>query len=91
MDKETISHSINIIERKSINLTGVKKIDSFNSNEFLLDSNMGYITLKGSNLEIVKLDTFQGNVSIKGTINSISYSDKYSKQKEESVFNKLFK
>ena len=91
MDKETVSHAINIIERKSITLTGVKKIDSFNSNEFLLDSNMGYITLKGSNLEIVKLDTFQGNVSIKGTINSISYSDKYNKQKEESVFNKLFK
>ena len=91
MDKETISHSINIVERKNIALTGVKKIDSFNSNEFLLDSNMGYITLKGSNLEIVKLDTFQGNVSIKGTINSISYSDKYTKSKEESVFNKLFK
>ena len=91
MDKENISHSVNIIERKSIALTGVKKIDSFNSNEFLLDSNMGYITLKGTNLEIVKLDTFQGNVSIKGTINSISYSDKYIKQKEESVFNKLFK
>ncbi len=91
MDKETVSHSVNIVERKSIALTGVKKIDSFNSNEFLLDSNMGYITLKGTNLEIVKLDTFQGNVSIKGTINSISYSDKYVKQKEESVFNKLFK
>ena len=91
MDKESISHAVNIIERKSITLTGVKKIDSFNSNEFLLDSNMGYITLKGSNLEIVKLDTFQGNVSIKGTINSLAYSDKYNKQKEESVFNKLFK
>ncbi len=91
MDKESINHSINITERKSIALTGVKKIDSFNSNEFLLDSNMGYITLKGSNLEIVKLDTFQGNVSIKGTINSLSYSDKYNKQKDESIFNKLFK
>ena len=86
MDKETVSHAINIIERKSISLSGVKKIDSFNSNEFLLDSNMGYITLKGSNLEIVKLDTFQGNVSIKGTINSISYSDKYNKEKA-IVFN----
>ena len=93
MDKEIISssHSISINERKNISISGVKKIDSFNSNEFLLDSNMGYITLKGSNLEIVKLDTFQGNVSIKGTINSISYSDKYNKQKEDSVFNKLFK
>ena len=40
-------------------------------------------------LEIVKLDTFQGNVSIKGTINSLSYSENI--KKEDSVFNKLFK
>ena len=50
---------------------------------------MGFITLKGSDLEIVKLDTFQGNVSIKGTINSLSYSENI--KKEDSVFNKLFK
>lgn len=94
MDKEimsSIAHSITINERKNIAITGVKKITSFNNNEFLLDSNMGFITLKGSDLEIVKLDTFQGNVSIKGTINSFSYSERYKKDKEESVFNKLFK
>lgn len=87
----SIAHSITINERKNIVITGVKKITSFNNNEFLLDSNMGFITLKGSDLEIVKLDTFQGNVSIKGTINSFSYSERYKKDKEESVFNKLFK
>lgn len=94
MDKEimnTITHSITINERKNIVITGVKKITSFNNNEFLLDSNMGFITLKGTDLEIVKLDTFQGNVSIKGTINSLNYSERYKKDKEESVFNKLFK
>lgn len=94
MDKEmmsSIAHSITINERKNIVITGVKKITSFNNNEFLLDSNMGFITLKGSDLEIVKLDTFQGTVSIKGTINSFSYSERYKKDKEDSVFNKLFK
>ena len=91
MDKEisNINHAITINERKSIAITGVKKITSFNANEFLLDTNMGFITLKGSDLEIVKLDTFQGNVSIKGTINSLSYSENI--KKEDSVFNKLFK
>ena len=91
MDKEIshINHAITINERKSIAITGVKKITSFNANEFLLDTNMGFITLKGSDLEIVKLDTFQGNVSIKGTINSLSYSENI--KKEDSVFNKLFK
>ncbi|MBQ4634741.1 MAG: sporulation protein YabP [Bacilli bacterium] len=94
MDKEmmsSIAHSVTINERKNIVITGVKKIASFNSTEFLLDSNMGFITLKGTDLEIVKLDTFQGTVSIKGTINSFSYSERLKKEKEESVFNKLFK
>ena len=91
MDKEisNINHAITINERKSIAITGVKKITSFNANEFLLDTNMGFITLKGSDLEIVKLDTFQGNVSIKGQINSFSYSD--TAQKDNSILIKLFK
>ena len=95
MDKDNIisnfNHNITLNERKNIVITGVKKIDSFDKLEFIMETTLGNLIIKGSDLEIVKLDTFQGNVSIKGTINSISYSDKYNKQKEESVFNKLFK
>lgn len=93
MDKELItsSHSISVTERKSINITGVKKIDSFDNLEFLMDTVMGYITIKGEELEIIKLDTFQGNVSIKGKINSIAYTENNKKQKEETILSKLFK
>ncbi len=96
MDKNetfsTISHSITINERKNIIISGVKKIDSFDNEEFLLETNMGYIVIKGEGLEIVKLDTFQGNVSIKGKINSLGYIENMKKKdKEESFFNKLFK
>lgn len=93
LDKELItsSHSISVTERKSINITGVKKIDSFDNLEFLMDTVMGYITIKGEELEIIKLDTFQGNVSIKGKINSIAYTENNKKQKEENILSKLFK
>ena len=94
MDKELItsSHSISITERKNINLTGVKKIDSFDNEEFLMDTIMGYIIIKGEELEIVKLDTFQGNVTIKGKINSLTYTENNNKkQKEENILSKLFK
>lgn len=94
MDKELITsnHSISITERKNISITGVKKIDSFDNEEFLMDTIMGYIVIKGEELEIVKLDTFQGNVTIKGKINSLIYMENNNKkQKEESIFNKLFK
>ena len=53
---------------------------------------MGFINIKGSDLEIIKLDTYQGNVSIKGKVNSFSYKETINKkEKEESVFSKLFK
>lgn len=95
MDKDIIStsnHSISINERKNIIITGVKKIDSFDEEEFLLETNMGFILIKGSELEIIKLDTYQGNVSIKGKINSLNYMENSNKkEKEDSLFGKLFK
>ena len=85
----SLNHNITINERKNIMLTGVKKIDSFDDEEFLLETTMGNIIIKGKDLEIIKLDTYQGSVSIKGTINSLVYSDVL--KKEEGVFSKLFK
>ncbi|HHW69469.1 MAG TPA: sporulation protein YabP [Tenericutes bacterium] len=86
------NHNITINERKNIVITGVKKIDSFDNEEFLLETSMGYIVIKGDSLEIIKLDTYQGNVSIKGKINSLIYMDgKNKKEKDEGVFSKLFK
>ena len=95
MDKDNIitsNHSISINERKNIVITGVKKIDSFDNEEFLMETNMGYIVIKGEELEIVKLDTYQGNVSIKGRISSLAYMESANKkEKEETIFTKLFK
>ena len=86
------NHSINIVERKNLMVTGVKKIDNFDSEEFLLQTTMGYLVIKGTDLELVKLDTMQGNVSIKGTIISFNcIEDNKLKVKENSIFNRLFK
>ena len=54
---------------------------------------MGFLTIKGESLEIIKLDTYQGNVSIKGKVDSINYSDNNisKKDKENSLLSKLFK
>lgn len=85
------NHEIKIVDRKNILLTGIKKIVSFDDEEFLLESNMGVILLKGENLEIMKIDTQDGNVKIKGKINSFNYVESKQKEKEESIISKLFK
>lgn len=85
------NHELKIMDRREISLTGIKKIISFDSEEFLLESNMGNILIKGANLEIMKLDTHDGNVKIKGKINGFTYLDGNNKGKEESIISKLFK
>lgn len=85
------NHEVKMTDRKTIYLTGIKKIVSFDNEEFLMETTMGYIVIKGEGLEIIKLDTYQGNVSIKGKINSLNYMETAKKEKEDSMFSKLFK
>lgn len=84
-----LSHIIKLSDRKNIIISGIKKINNFDDKEFSLDSVMGGIIIKGENLEMIKLDTVEGNVSIKGLINSFYYTDAASK--ENSFLMKLFK
>ncbi len=85
------NHELKIIDRGIITLTGIKKIVSFDNEEFLLESVMGMIHIKGEKLEVIKLDTHDGNVKIKGKINSFQYIESVKKGKEESLLTKLFK
>lgn len=94
MDKEIVTgtHNVSINGRKNIIISGIKKIDSFDEKEFLIETIMGFMNIKGSDLEIIKLDTFQGDVTIKGKIDSLVYLESMNKKnKSDSIFNKLFK
>ena len=51
------NHSISLLEKKTLVITGVKKIDNFDKSHFILDTTMGYMVVKGEELELIKLDT----------------------------------
>lgn len=93
MDKEnSFNHGITVSERKNVVVSGVKKIDKFDEEEFYIETSLGYLIIKGRELELIKLDTYQGNVSIKGSIDSFSYIDGEKKKTgDNSFFGKLFK
>ena len=96
MEKEkelsSFNHSVSILERKNVLITGVKKVDSFDNEEFLVETIMGYLALKGQDLELIKLDTLSGSVTIKGHVDSFDYiEDSTKKEKEGSIISRLFK
>ena len=89
---ETKNSTIKLYNRNKLEITGVGKILNLNSEEFLLDTNLGNILIEGKDLEMNKLEQELGNLTITGEINTISYQDKSKQEKKkESFFSKLFK
>lgn len=87
---DSTKQEIKLIDRALIYLSGIDRIIKFDSDEFFMESVMGLLTVKGEGLEVVKLDTHDGIVSIKGKVNSIVYDDE-KKKETESFLSKLFK
>ena len=85
------NHSISLDERKNLVVTGIKKIENFDEEQFFMETTMGVLIIKGENLELIKLDTMQGQVSIKGKISSMTYNDEIKNKENQSFFNRLFK
>lgn len=85
------TQEVKMVDRSNISITGVNKIVSFDDEEFLMETVMGNLRILGNGLELLKLDTVDGNVKIKGKINSFMYIEGKTKNKEESIITKLFK
>ena len=90
LSENNLNHIITITERKQVSITGVKKIDSFDHKEFLLDTVMGFLHVMGNDLAIGTMNMDNGTLLIKGTIDSVSYVGK-GKESKESFIKKLFK
>lgn len=89
--RTTKEHTVQMNNRKELEITGVKEVDSFDNEEFLLETVMGYMIIRGENLQLKNLDVGSGAVSIKGKIYELSYVDEQSEEKAKGFFSKLFK
>lgn len=85
-----LAHDIVMKRRQTIEITGVKQVESFDNEEFLLETNMGYLSIRGENLQMKNLDVDAGIVSIKGKIFDLIYMDETSSGKGKGFFGKLF-
>ncbi|SHK21662.1 sporulation protein YabP [Paramaledivibacter caminithermalis] len=70
------SHNVILENREKMSISGVEHVKSFDPTIIILITVQGNITIRGSELDIKKLNLDDGNLSIEGYINSIVYSDK---------------
>ena len=82
---------VTIKNREVVELTGVIKLDSFTHVEFLVQTELGYLHIKGSNLSLGLMDMEKKTLTIQGTIDSVAYVGKSKEVTKESFFKKIFK
>jgi sporulation protein YabP len=80
-----------LMNRKHLEITGVVNVDSFDSEEFLLETECGFLTVRGQNLHMKNLSLEQGLVAIEGSVNALQYLDGNSLDKSKGFLGKLFK
>jgi sporulation protein YabP len=66
-------------------------VESFDNEEFLLETSMGFLAIRGYNLKMKNLNLEQGLVSIEGKVYDLVYLDQQQGDKAKGFFSKLFK
>ncbi len=84
-------HDLVMRGRRTLEITGVKQVESFDNEEFLLETVMGFLAIKGQNLQMKNLDVEKGVVSIKGKIFDLVYLEDQHGEKAKGFFSKLFR
>ena len=77
--------------RRKLSLTGILEVIAFDEEKILLNTKLGALTIKGSNLKMNKLDVQNGDVVIIGDMYSFVYSEKGIKKEKDSLIGRLFR
>jgi sporulation protein YabP len=88
---KTKKQDTKLFNRRILEISGILHVNRFDSEQFLLDTELGFLHVKGQNLHIKSLSLEQGTIHIDGIINSLQYMDEASTNKSKNILGKLFK
>lgn len=90
-EKRTVKmpHNVILEDRKSLMITGVSDVDSFDDQTITVYTDLGEMTIRGSGLHIGKLSLETGELNITGNIFALGYSD--NREKQGGFFSRMFK
>ena len=83
-------HTLQMEERERVRIGGVTEVMSFDEEGIMMETVCGLLMLKGAGLHIGKLDLESGDVTVDGSVDSITYSDGSFTEKH-SILGKLFR
>jgi len=90
-DKKNMNpHNLIMENRGKLTITGIIDIHSFDDELVLVETNMGILTIKGTDLKMNKLNLDNNELIVEGKIIALIYSDAEI-GKKGGMFGKIFK
>ena len=75
MAEREIVHSLTLDRRKSLTMTGVTEVVSFDDGFVVLRTELGMLTVQGTGLRLKTLSTDGGQMAVTGEVSSLSYEE----------------
>lgn len=89
--QEAGAHKLSLAGRKTLALTGVKEVISFDAKEVVLDTTQGVLMLRGDEMNVTRLLVEKGEMDLEGRIDSLIYTERgKGKHPSESFAKRLF-
>lgn len=92
IDEKRVTNMQNIVleNRTLLNVSGVIDVLNFDEQLITLETELGILIIKGSNLKLNKFNLDNTDLSVNGDINSIVYDDKATNH-TEGFISRIFK
>ena len=68
-------HRLTMEERRSLSVSGVMDIERFNEEEVVVATELGLLSIKGQGLHLNRIDVEEGELSVEGELDSLSYEE----------------
>ncbi len=68
-------HSLSLDDRKSLSISGVERVDSFDEREIVMLTSGGSLMIRGSDMHMGKLDLVSGEATVTGIISELCYEE----------------
>lgn len=82
-------HNVIMEDRKNLTVTGVKDVDSFDEQTMIIYTDMGELTVRGTQIHINRLNTEAGELNVTGNIYGLAYTD--DREKKSGLLGRLFR
>ena len=75
MEDAQFPHKLTLNERKSLTMTGVTEVVSFDENAVILKTSLGLLTIQGQDLKLKTLSLEGGQVAVDGQVVALVYEE----------------